>query len=247
MRRDAVVGVDWSGAKAADGAAGTWAATVRNGRVDDLRNGPRCKIVDYVASLPGHVLAGFDFSFSYPAWFVRALGCADVRDLWARVAADGEGWLADVPEPFYGKGGKKQSPVVAAWKRCCEAQVGAESSFCLAGAKQVGTGAIRGMPFLIDLQRAGWSIWPFDPVSDRVVVEVYPALAQIPDVDALPPAVLPEPWRARARASRDAMDAVRAALALWQHRRELSTIDRSCLDLLEGAIFPTAPVRIERR
>jgi hypothetical protein len=39
----------------------------------------------------------------------------------------------------------------------------------------VGTGTLRGLPHLKQLQEEGFSIWPFDSPSWPLVVEIYPA------------------------------------------------------------------------
>jgi hypothetical protein len=239
MGWDTVVGVDWSGANTHDGAKGTYAATIVGGRTVDIRSAGRTAVVEYVDGLDGTVLAGFDFSFSYPRWFVESLGCTNVRQLWHVVSTDGERWLETVPDPFYGKNGKKRPAGLAGDRRASESAVGAASPFLLAGRKQVGTGTIRGMPFLVELAARGWSIWPFDPPTARTVVEVYPALATV-DVDELTNDVLPGRWRPLVQRVADARDALRAALEMWERQAELDVIDRSAIDALEGAIWPAA-------
>src|SRR5262245_2879401 len=126
MGWDTVVGIDWSGAKERDGAKGTYAATIVGGRMVDIRSAGRKAIVEYVDGLGGTVLAGFDFSFSYPRWFVESLGCTTVHELWGVVASEGERWLADVPDPFYGKNGKKRPPGIVDRRRS-ERALGAAS------------------------------------------------------------------------------------------------------------------------
>jgi hypothetical protein len=48
--------------------------------------------------------------------------------------------------------------------------------FQLAGPGHVGTGSLRGMPFLADLLDAGFSVWPFQEPSNHVVIEIYPRI-----------------------------------------------------------------------
>lgn len=240
MGWDTVVGVDWSGSKERDGAKGTYAATIVGGRMVDIRSAGRKAMVEYVDGLAGRVLAGFDFSFSYPRWFVESLGCTNVHELWEAVAIDGERWLATVPDPFYGKNGKQRPPLLADDRRSSERALGASSSFLLAGPKQVGTGTIRGMPFLVDLAARGWSIWPFDPSTERTIVEVYPAICDV-DVEGLADNVLADRWRSLVQRVADARYALRAALTMWERQAELDAIDRTAIDPLEGAIWP-APV-----
>jgi hypothetical protein len=239
VRWETVVGVDWSGATDDDGAMGTYAATIVGGRVVDIRNAGRKAVVEHVDGLAGSVLAGFDFSFSYPRWFVESLGCTTVRELWEVVFTGGERWLQTkpVPDPFYGKDGKKRPPDLVQDRRACEAALGAASPFLLAGPKQVGTGTIRGMPFLAELAARGWSIWPFDAPTARTVVEVYPARCGV-EVEALTAQILPDAWRPLVEMVRDAADATCAAVAMWRQQGALDGIERAAIDPLEGAIWP---------
>jgi hypothetical protein len=239
---DTVVGVDWSGAKERDGAKRTYAATVAGGCIVDIRSTGRSAMVEHVDGLAGSVLAGFDFSFSYPRWFVESLGCATVHELWHIVATEGERWLAAVPDPFYGKNGKKRPSAIVDDRRTSERALGAASPFLLAGPKQVGTGTIRGMPFLVELAARGWSIWPFDPPAQRTIVEVYPAICDV-EIEVLPADVLPDRWRSLVQRVPDARDALRAALTMWERQAELDAIDRNAIDPLEGAIWPAPLLR----
>ena len=50
--------------------------------------------------------SGLDFSFSFPAWFLRAQSCATVGELWETVEQKGEGWLAECASPFWGRPGR---------------------------------------------------------------------------------------------------------------------------------------------
>jgi hypothetical protein len=242
VRWDTVVGIDWSGAKEHDGAKGTYAATIVGGRIVDIRSAGRKAIVEHVEGIEGRVLAGFDFSFSYPRWFVESLGCTSARELWRLVCEEGERWLQTLPDPFYGKNGKKRPAGVVTDRRACEAAANAASPFLLAGPKQVGTGTIRGMPFLVELAARGWSIWPFDPPTGRTIVEVYPSVTGV-DVAALTTDTLPERWRRIASMVPDARDATRAAIAMWERQEELEEIDTGAIDPLEGAIWPATPLR----
>ncbi|HEU5004234.1 MAG TPA: hypothetical protein VFW71_15840 [Actinomycetota bacterium] len=52
-----------------------------------------------------------------------------------------------------------------------------KSPFQVGGSGSVGTGSIRGMPLLASLRRAGFAVWPFEPVATSTwprVVEIYP-------------------------------------------------------------------------
>src|SRR5688572_2860177 len=50
------------------------------------------------------------------------------------------------------------------------------STFQIGGAGAVGTGSLRGMPFLQVLLAAGWSIWPFMTTRLPMAIEIYPRL-----------------------------------------------------------------------
>jgi hypothetical protein len=96
-----VVGIDWSGRVDAAGQrrhiwAGVWTAgkvTLESGRT-------RQEIAEWLIALAREtprMVVGFDFCFSFPAWFVREEhGAADAPEFWKRVVEGGhaERWLA---------------------------------------------------------------------------------------------------------------------------------------------------------
>jgi hypothetical protein len=51
-----------------------------------------------------------------------------------------------------------------------------KSVFQIGGAGAVGTGTLRGIPFLPALRAAGWSIWPYDDPADHVAAEIWTRL-----------------------------------------------------------------------
>ncbi len=173
------------------------------------------------------VVIGLDFGFSLPAWWLERCDIGSVDELWA----DGdrlESWLRDCPSPFWGRPGRPR-PVLADeadhW-RWAERSVRPRprSMFQIGGAGAVGTASLRGMATLARLRAAGVAIWPFDPWTFPVAVEVWPRLA-IGTVIKSDPSErarwlagradrIPEGVRAHAEASDDAFDAVAAALAL---------------------------------
>jgi len=158
-------------------------AVVRDGQLVYLENGrTRDEVIAQImASVHEHrdVVVGFDFAFSFPAWFLRERGLDDVGSLWDLVGAEGEAWLADCQPPFWGRPGTKK-PVLAEHfretDRSCEPVAGItpKSVFQIGGAGAVGTASIRGMPYLGRLREAGFSVWPFDPPRLPLVVEIYP-------------------------------------------------------------------------
>lgn len=131
-----------------------------------------------------NTIAGLDFAFSMPTWFVREHGCDNAIDFWMVVEREGEHWLKCCPYPFWGFKGTRKP-------RNCELfretekdvlnpaeKANPTSTFQLVGASQVGRGSIRGMPFLTRLRCAGIAVWPFDEPrrEQAVVVEIYPRL-----------------------------------------------------------------------
>ena len=152
-----VIAVDWSGARRPQG---IWLAAVRDGVVVESRPvATREEAIDDVAGRASPIIAGFDFSFSVPAWFATELGCATVEQIWARAAADGERWLHPTL-PFWRA--RCAVPPDRRFRRCEGRYPTAKSVFQLVGDGQVGAGSVRGMPLLESLRDAGFAIWPFD-------------------------------------------------------------------------------------
>jgi hypothetical protein len=138
--------------------------------------------------------------------------------------------------------------------RSCEHQLRAmhrqpKSIFQIGGAGAVGTGSLRGMPWLAWLRRRGVAIWPFDAAGFVTAFEVYPSLyakvstydaaGRATHLDALPSRVLGPRERELATASDDAFDAVVSALAMWERRDELRALGAAtdATPALEGAIW----------
>jgi hypothetical protein len=252
-----VVAVDWSGAASATGQrARLWLAVVRNGRLSTLRAGlTRSEAVALLRGMAEEdpsLVVGLDFAFSFPAWFVRRLGVGSVAGLWQRVDQEGERWLADCRPPFWGRPGKRR-PVVPAELRRTEAAcrpvagIRPKSAFQIGGAGAVGTGSLRGQPYLLALREAGFSVWPFDPPVSPAVVEIYPRALTGPVrksdqtarrarllAEAMPPGL-----RRLAEGSEDAFDAALSALAMHRHLDDLlgrpAATDPT--ERLEGAVW----------
>ena len=197
-----VVAVDWSGRVDAAGQrrhiwAGVWTAnavgsearfTLESGRTrDELTEW----LIEMAAETP-RMVVGFDFSFSYPAWFLRELGIASAPEFWRSVADGlGERWLHRECEDgrFWGKAGSQRRGKKPA-EFCGEhahrmlrraetalkvraliadpvqaakvAGIAPKSAFQIGGAGAVGTASLRGMPYLLRLREAGFAVWPFD-------------------------------------------------------------------------------------
>jgi hypothetical protein len=252
-----VMAVDWSGA-ATGSATHIWLAHVVDGELVALRNGlSRHEVVDELvacrARTPGGLVVGLDFSFSFPAWFVHAQSCATVAELWETVAQKGEGWLAECASPFWGRPGHRR-PELPAHFRGAEQSISVggispKSTFQIGGAGAVGTGSVRGMPHLRRLQAAGFSIWPFDPASRHVVLEIYPRLLTGPVrkssrderaryvAEASWP--VPPAFAAAIIGSEDAFDAAISALVMDHHLADLAALRQSAdpVTLLEGDVW----------
>jgi hypothetical protein len=207
-----VVAVDWSGRVDVAGQrrhiwAGVWTASADGGRFTLEAGRTREELIGWLVEMAREtprMVVGFDFSFSYPAWFLEELGIASALEFW-RVVADGQGerWLHRDCEDgrFWGKPKKKPAefcgehghrmlrraetglkvraliadPVQAAKV----AGIAPKSVFQIGGAGAVGTASLRGIPYLLKLREAGFAVWPFDtPALERspMVVEIYTRL-----------------------------------------------------------------------
>ncbi len=254
------IAVDWSGS--AHPAGHLVLAVARLGRLVHLE-APRSRehaisaVVERARTVAGPVVVGLDFSFSLPAWFLRRRGLAAATELWPVVATEGEDWLARCDPPFWGRPGRRRPDLEAHFRRTeleCEPVAGIrpKSTFQIGGAGAVGTGSLRGMPFLTELSDAGFAIWPFDAATGRTVVEIYPRLCTGPVNKSSPVArrAALEPWVAAgalgagqavvAADSDDAFDAALSAVVMSRHLPSLATLPASTdeIDRLEGRIAP---------
>ncbi len=121
------VGIDWSGRADTAGQrrhiwAGVWTVS-KSGKVKvQLEAGrTRDEVADWLLQLAAEtprMVVGIDCCFSFPAWFLAELGCADVFSFWRLVnSGAGEQWLTrfarDSPEEaardirFWGKPHKR--------------------------------------------------------------------------------------------------------------------------------------------
>lgn len=97
------IAVDWSG-RASGASRRIWVAEVADAELIFLENGrSRTEIAQLVvdrAAGNNQLVAGFDFAFSFPAWFLEDRGFRSVRELWAAADLHGEEWLeACMPTP----------------------------------------------------------------------------------------------------------------------------------------------------
>ena len=252
------IAIDWSGAKQPRGKL--WLAQADQGQVHELRSlssreDAVDRLVEILLSDPTAV-GGLDFSFSFPGWFLRDLGLTTALGFWTQVERDGERWLRDCDPPFWGRPGKKK-PLLESHFRRAEEQVAAvggirpKSCFQIGGAGAVGTGSIRGIPLLTRIRDAGVSIWPFDPPTLPLVVEIYPRMltgAVIKSSEADRAAYVEQHWpdlsatvRVAVVGSEDAFDTAVSALVMDQHIVELRCLRGSDeIGQLEGEIWTPA-------
>lgn len=247
-----VLAVDWSG-KADGGRETIWLAEIRDGMLVRLENGrSREEVVEHlleVAAGGEPVVAGLDFAFSLPEWWVREMGCASAEALWAKMAEGlAEKILARCEAPFWGRPGKKRPACEEPLRRTDKVSVGAKSVFQIGGAGAVGTGSLRGMPALHRLRDRGLAVWPFTAAGQATIVEIYPRALTGPVNKSSEEQrarylsrwqEMPARARASAAGSEDAFDAVVSALVMWAHRDELGRLPpaRDEVERLEGSIW----------
>ena len=254
------IAVDWSGALSgstrkiclAEAGAG------RLLRVEDGRD--RDQVVAHLAARARRdpdLVVGLDFAFGFPAWFPRALGLRSADEVWATVERAGEAWLRSCPFPFWGRPdcprpetGTARSPF-----RKTESEappiggIHPKSVFQIGGAGAVGTGSLRGMPYLPLLREAGFAILPFDQPAGPLVIEIWPRLltGRVNKSDR----VARSAWLQfrfpgqdlellqRAARSEDAFDAAVSALVMdrFVRLRASLPVARDSLDRIEGRMW----------
>jgi hypothetical protein len=253
-----IIAIDWSGAKIG-AARKIWLAEARDGVLLRLEGGWRREaIIEHLAETAregGPVVAGLDFGFSFPAWYLRERGFAAAHDAWSWLARDGcaDALLAACAEPFWGLTGKRRTGAPQ-YRRTEEAVAAAEgvrptSVFQVGGAGAVGTGSLRGMCALHELRAAGYAIWPFDAPGPATAVEIYPRLMRARGVvksrrdqraqHVAADGGIPARLAGAVIASDDAFDAATSAITMSLHARELArlpVIDDLVLRL-EGIIW----------
>ncbi len=266
----ACIAVDWCGA-IADARRRMWLAEARVQGSGGTRRGSivrlecgrdRAEIVEHLvecARREPRIVVGLDFAFSFPSWFLRSREIATAREGWELAAREGEGWLAHCPRPFWGKPGirRPKFPSDRSEWRATEGEavrvrgVGPKSVFQVGGAGSVGTGSVRGMPHLVALQDAGFSIWPFDAPRLPMVVEIYPRYltGAVNKSSTIARALYVQahlPHESRqiqdlAGSTEDAFDAAVSAANMMEHRSQFARVRRSARDGsghdLEGRIW----------
>lgn len=257
--------IDWSG-RASGERHRIWLAQAREGRLVRLESGrTRRELVDHLVGTGRSVdrmVVGLDFAFSFPGWFLQERGLRSAPELWALARAEGEAWLRGCPAPFWGRPGQRRPdlPEHCAHFRGTERPavpdpgIKAKSPFQIGGAGAVGTGTVRGMPFLLQLHDEGFCVWPFDRPAWPLVVEIYPRLLTGPvrksdrrareDYLDSAPWTLPAELQDKAGASEDAFDAAVSALVMSEHAEEFDHLTPASDPqvALEGCIWrPSRP------
>jgi hypothetical protein len=201
-----VIAIDWSGRVDPAGqrrhiVAAVWHA----GRVRVESGRTRDEVADWLIALSKKdpaLVVGFDFCFSFPAWFLREVGAASAVDFWKIVAEHGETWLSRDSEDrrFWGKPHKRPAEFSGAQlhrmlratdidcklaahipeeERALRVKgITPKSVFQIGGSGSVGTASLRGMQTLQRLHAAGFRVWPFDSPQpgQPLVVEMYSRL-----------------------------------------------------------------------
>lgn len=208
MNPSTVIAIDWSGRVDIAGQRRHIVAAVWDqGKVRIESGRTRDEVTDWLIALAAknpHLVVGFDFCFSFPAWFVRDEHHAkDAPDFWRKVVTEhGERWLSreSTDRRFWGKphkrpdefSGENLHRMLRATDIDCKliAHIPEEeralrvkgitpkSVFQIGGSGSVGTASLRGMKTLVRLQDAGFHIWPFDKpnAGKPLVVEMYSRL-----------------------------------------------------------------------
>jgi hypothetical protein len=193
-----VVGIDWSGRIDAAGQrrhiyAGVWTKRDSQKPTVQLENGrTRDEAAEWLIELAREtprMVVGFDFCFSFPAWFVRdEHQSPNAPAFWRRVAEGNhaETWLkrGGSDARFWGKPHKRPAEfsgeqlhrmlratdinhkliahIPEAERQALVKGITPKSVFQIGGSGSVGTASLRGFPTLLRLREAGFRIWPFD-------------------------------------------------------------------------------------
>lgn len=240
MTINRVIAIDWSG-DAKRASEKIWTAFVEHGALRELRNGrDPDTVVQFLVEAAAQdplLVVGFDFGFSFPAWFVESH--EDCVAVWKAVAANTIGSWRDEASPFFGTKNSAYSGQGSPM-RLTDVAMKASSVFKVSGAGSVGTGSMMGMPILARLAERGFSIWPFMKPTLPIVVEIYPRACLIQERTRRIPTrfsktnpihrrayftgQLAGPWLDLAASTEDAFDAAVSAFALWDSRTDLESL-----------------------
>jgi hypothetical protein len=201
-----IIAIDWSGRVDIAGQRRHIVAAVWHQAKVRIESGrTRDEIADWLIALAAKdpaLIVGFDFCFSFPAWFVREAGVSSAPDFWKTVATHGETWLSPSNEDrrFWGRPHKRPAEFSGAQlhrmlratdidckliahipeeERALRVKgITPKSVFQIGGSGSVGTASLRGMQTLERLHEANFHVWPFDcPQPGKpLVVEMYARL-----------------------------------------------------------------------
>lgn len=201
-----VVAIDWSGrVDVAGQRRHIVAALWREGKVRIESGRTRDEVTDWLIALARKdpaLVVGFDFCFSFPAWFLQEVDATSAPEFWRIVSERGEQWLSRASEDrrFWGKPHKRPAEFSGAQlhrmlratdidckliahipeeERALRVKgITPKSVFQIGGSGSVGTASLRGMPVLLRLREAGFRTWPFDAPTpgEPLVVEMYSRL-----------------------------------------------------------------------
>jgi hypothetical protein len=273
VKEPRIIAIDWSGRSGRDQRRTLWLAEAIDGQMVRLENGrTRDQIVDDLVvekQRDPHLIVGFDFAFSLPAWYLRERGFA-ARTLWAALAEEAltpamrplglARWM-NTPEPPFWTTGEAHRLLAPEQKfRRTENEVRApgfqpKSTFQLVGAGQVGRGSLYGMQALHRLALSGFRIWPFDAPGLPLIVEIFPRLLTGAVTKSrhgdrasyLAALAMPAKLRRLAATGEDAFDAAVSALVMAASVDQLLGLRHEPDYALEGKIWqPHAPVDLPR-
>ncbi|SDG02334.1 hypothetical protein [Terriglobus roseus] len=206
MLPSTIIAIDWSGrVDPAGQRRHIVAATWRAGKVRVESGRTRDEIAEWLiaqAKKDPAMVVGFDFCFSFPAWFLREVNVTSAPAFWHVVAEHGERWLSRENEDrrFWGKphkrpaefSGEQLHRMLRATDIDCKLAahipeeeralrvkgITPKSVFQIGGSGSVGTASLRGMKTLQQLHEAGFRIWPFDrpKAGEPLIVEMYTRL-----------------------------------------------------------------------
>jgi hypothetical protein len=257
------IAIDWSGRAGPDQKRVIWLAEASAGRLTRLENGrTRAELTDFLLDeldRDGNLVVGLDFAFSLPAWYLEKRDLTP-RALWKALADESltpkmtqlglAKWIGEPEPPFWRTSDAYRLLQPDQRFRRTEEEsrrFGSQpkSVFQLVGGGQVGPGSLFGMQALHRLAAGGYRIWPFDPPSLPMVVEIFPRVltgaVTKSSRDARETYLVRLSVTAEQRelieASEDAFDAAVSALVMTEHIDELLELETEPDYTLEGKIW----------
>ncbi|WP_446744842.1 hypothetical protein [Silvibacterium acidisoli] len=259
MQLPVLIAIDWSGAKdAASQRKHIWAAKLSGNDLSLDSRRTRDEVTAWLIEqkrLYPRLLVGLDFAFSFPLWYVEQHGPA-IHDFWTYIEENAERLILCKETPFWGRAAHPKPRRLSREESLRQTDLHTivngqypKSAFQVNYPGAVGTATLRGAKHLLELQRAGFSIWPFQHPGKQSIVEIYPRLfTQIPvsrlderrkflDADRF--RWLPKEVSRDAIQSVDAFDALVSVLGMRDRCEEfLKTAGNlSHANRLEGKIF----------